>query len=223
MRQFFTLGFWLSLLAIGGLTVALVAVTRDDDPQGAQGAQGAQGPQGSLDEGEQGAAGAGDNVRPIERDIDLIGMVFLAQADAGFDIVDGRTVGNLQIRVDGFRYMNVMAGTPGENRCAALAELAQCAVAADLLGEAVLWFSIVPLSPRNLVELPAPVGLREGNRLQLANGWMVDRAKIVERDCDEDTSGLSDLIDRYGAEATTVYSLDEQRVVRVSCGDTSVP
>jgi hypothetical protein len=199
MRQFFTFGFWLSLFALAALTFGLMAVT-----------------------GSGGAASviapvAGEPVGPEEREIDLIGMVFLAQADPGFDIVNGRTVGNLQIRVDGFRYMNVVEGTPGENRCAALAELAKCAVAADLLGEAVLWFSIVPLSPRNLVELPGPTGLREGKRLQLENGWVVDRAEIVDRDCEEDTSGLTDLIDRFGADATTVYSLDEQQVTRVSC------
>ena len=199
MRQFFTLGFWLSLLALVGLTVGLLALTRDD---------------GAADDL---LPDVGIPVRPEEREIDLIGMVFLAQADGGFAIVDGRTTGNLQIRIDGFRYMNVMAGTPGENRCAELSELARCAIAADLLGEAVLWFSIVPLSPRNLVELPGPSGLREGNRLQLTNGWIVDRAQIVDRDCEEDTSGLTDLIDRFGADATTVYSLDEQRVVRVTC------
>jgi hypothetical protein len=199
MRQFFTLGFWLSLLALAGLTFGLIAITRDDGTAA------------------EPLPDVGLAVGPEEREIDLIGMVFLAQADGGFDIVDGRTTGNLQIRVDGFRYMNVMAGTPGENRCAELGELARCAIAADLLGEAVLWFSIVPLSPRNLVELPGPTGLREGNRLQLANGWIVDRAEIVDRDCEEDTSGLTDLIDRFGADATTVYSLDEQRVVRVTC------
>jgi hypothetical protein len=210
MRQFFTLGFWLSLLALAGLTAGLLALTRDD---------------GEVDEL---LPDIGIPALPEEREIDLIGMVFLAQADSGFAIVDGRTTGDLQIRIDGFRYMNVMAGTPGENRCAALSELAQCAIAADLLGEAVLWFSIVPLSPRNLVELPGPSGLREGNRLQLTNGWIVDRAEIVERDCEEDTSGLTDLIDRFGADATTVYSLDEQQVVRVTCaaagaGDGTVP
>ncbi len=202
MRQFFTFGFWLSLLALAALSFGLVAITRDDDASP------------GLDDA---ASAEGESVGPTEREIDLVGMVFLAQADAGFDIVDGRTVGDLQIRVDGFRYMNVMSGTPGENRCAQLSELAKCAVAADLLGEAVLWFSIVPLSPRNLVELPGPVGLREGNRLQLTNGWVVDRAQIVDRDCDEDTSGLTDLIDRFGADSTTVFSLDEQQVIRVSC------
>jgi hypothetical protein len=209
MRQFFTLGFWMSLLALAGLTFGLVVLTRDDatadDLAGV----------GAVDESADGAdAGV---TGPPEREIDLIAMVFLAQADPGFAIVDGRTVGNLQIRVDGFRYMNVVEGTPGENRCAALADLAKCAVAADLLGEAVLWFSIVPLSPRNLVELPGPVALREGNRLQLANGWIVDRATNVQRDCADDTTSLSDLIARFGPEASTFYSLDERHVVRVSC------
>jgi hypothetical protein len=204
MRQFFTLGFWMALLALAGLTFGLLALVDDGAADGT-----------SVDPAVQ--------VGPGERGIDLIGMVFLAQADAGFDIVAGRTVGDLQIRVDGFRYMNIKGGTPGENRCAELAELARCAVAVDLLGEAVLWFSIVPLSPRNLVELPSPSSLREGNRLQLATGWIVDRAEFVDRECEEDTAGLTDLIDRFGDGSTTVYSLDEQRVVRVVCGGGANP
>jgi len=197
MRQFFTLGFWMSLLALAGLTLGLVALTRDDEPEVAE----------ITDTG------------PEAREIDLIGMVFLAQADPGFAIVDGRTEGNIQIRVDGFRFMNIMSGTPGENRCGALDELAGCAVVADLLGEAVLWFSIVPLSPRNLVDLPGPATLRAGARLQLQNGWLVDRATIVDRECPEDTSSLTEFVERFGEEATTVYSLDEQRVIRVQCSD----
>ena len=154
---------------------------------------------------------------PEDREIDLIAMVFAAQADPGFDIVDGRASANMQVRVDGFRYMNIRTGTAGENRCADLAELASCAIAVDLLGEAVLWFSIVPLSPRNLVELPAPLGFRDGSKLQLANDWVVPHADVVRRDCDEDTTSLTDFMDRFGERATSVYSLDDQQIVRVVC------
>lgn len=210
MRQFVTLGFWLSLLALAGLIFGLVTFVGDDAPADGEPTVGVDGEPAAA---ETGAADAG----PVDREIDLIGMVFLAQADPGFAIVDGRTTGNMQIRVDGFRFMNIMSGTPGENRCGALTELAQCAVAADLLGEAVLWFSIVPLSPRNLVELPGPASLVEGTRLRLQNGWVVDRATFIERECPEDTSSLAEFIARFGEEATTVYSLDELRAIRVQC------
>ncbi|MCB0998340.1 MAG: hypothetical protein KDB40_03505 [Acidimicrobiales bacterium] len=196
MRQFVTVGFWASLLALAVLSWGLVALARDDEPTVAPDAA---------------------PVVPEDREIDLIAMVFAAQADPGFDIVDGRASANMQVRVDGFRYMNIRTGTAGENRCADLAELASCAIAVDLLGEAVLWFSIVPLSPRNLVELPAPLGFRDGSKLQLANDWVVPHADVVRRDCDEDTTSLTDFMDRFGERATSVYSLDDQQIVRVVC------
>ena len=196
MRQFVTVGFWASLLALAVLSWGLVALARDDEPTVAPDAA---------------------PVVPEDRAIDLIAMVFAAQADPGFDIVDGRASANMQVRVDGFRYMNIRTGTAGENRCADLAELASCAIAVDLLGEAVLWFSIVPLSPRNLVELPAPLGFRDGSKLQLANDWVVPHADVVRRDCDEDTTSLTDFMDRFGERATSVYSLDDQQIVRVVC------
>ena len=196
MRQFVTVGFWASLLALAVLSWGLVALARDDEPTVAPDAA---------------------PVVPEDREIDLIAMVFAAQADPGFDIVDGRASANMQVRVDGFRYMNIRTGTAGENRCADLAELASGTIAVDLLGEAVLWFSIVPLSPRNLVELPAPLGFRDGSKLQLANDWVVPHADVVRRDCDEDTTSLTDFMDRFGERATSVYSLDDQQIVRVVC------
>jgi hypothetical protein len=196
MRQFFTWGFWLSLLSLAGLTLLLLAIARPDPTIERVVAQ----------------------ATPPERRVDLIGMVFLAQADPGFAIVDGVTSGSMQIRVDGYRYMNIAPGTPGENRCAELAELASCAVAADLLGESVLWFSIVPLSPRNLVELPPITELLDGGKALLSNGWVVPHADVVKRVCDDDTTSLTDFIRRHGPASTTQYSLDDQAVVNVVCG-----
>lgn len=197
MRQFFTWGFWLSLLALGGLTMLLLAVARDDPTIERVVAQ----------------------ATPPEHTIDMIGMVFLAQADSGFTIDQGATTGHLQIRVDGYRYMNIAPGTPGENRCAALDQLATCAVAADLLGESVLWFSIVPLSPRNIVTLPAIAELRDGGGALLTNGWIVPRAETVKRVCEDDTTSLADFVRRHGPGSTTQYSIDDQAVVSVTCGD----
>jgi len=195
MRQFFTWRFWLTLLALAGLTVLLVAVTRDDEPPVAL----------PVD------------VRPPEREIDLVGLVFLAQADPGFSFVDGRTTERLLIRVDGFRYIDIVAGTPGENRCADLDDLAACVIVADLLGNAVLWFSIVPSEPRNVVTLPAIAELREGGRALLMNGWIVRHAPVLRRNCDVETTSFADFVDRFGENHTATFSIDDQRLTAVAC------
>lgn len=202
MRQFVTWGFWASLLALAALFAGLLALTGRND------------------------AGAGDLqdlvpdnvvVDPPTRQIDLIALVFAAQADPGFSIVDGAATAAMQIRIDGFRYMNIPVGTPGENRCAELDQLAKCAVAADLLGDAVLWFSIVPLGERNTVVLPAVTDILEANRARLANGWIVSRTDVLKRNCDEDTNSTRDFIRRFGTDATSTFSLDEQRLVSITC------
>lgn len=196
MRELFTIRFWAAITALVVITLALMAWTREDAPVDA-------GPE--VDE-------------PIRREVDLIAPVFLVQADDGFDIVRGRTTAAAQVRVDGFRFMNIAAGTPGENRCDALDQLAQCAVVADLLGEAVLWFSFVPLQPRNEVFLPPVVALREEARLELDNGWIVRRAERVERDCERDTTSLADFVRREGPGSTTVFAIDDQLITEVRCG-----
>ena len=53
--------------------------------------------------------------------------------------------------------------------------------------------------------------------VQLANDWVVPHADVVRRDCDEDTTSLTDFMDRFGERATSVYSLDDQQIVRVVC------
>jgi len=195
MRQFITWRFWLSLLALVALTGGLIVLTRDDAPPVALPVE----------------------LQPVEHQIDLVGLVFLAQADAGFTIFDGRTTERLLIRIDGFRYVDIVSGTPGENRCDDLAELAGCVIVADLLGNSVLWFSLLPSEPRNVVTLPAVAELREGSRAVLTNGWVIRHAETIRRNCETDTSSLSDFIEQFGASSTSTFSIDEQRLTAVTC------
>lgn len=206
MRQFVTPGFWLSLLALAALTLGALQIARDDD------ALADQLPPELVDE------------TPPTQEIDIVALVFEAQAQPGFAIEDGVATADLQIRVDGLRYMNIRAGTPGENRCPALDQLAQCVVAADLLGEAVMWFSIVPLEPRNTVTLPAVAELRDDGRVRLVNGWLVRHARVVKRTCATETASLVDFIRTIGDASRSTYSLDEQALVAVTCtGEPSAP
>ncbi len=207
MRQFLTWQFWLSLVALAVITLVLVLVVGRND----------RAPEVAAPVGEQSLVA---NAAGAEQPIDLIVLVFAAQADRGFDIVDGRTTARIIIYIDGFRYMNIPAGTPGENRCGELDQLARCVVAADVLGDAVLWFSILPNEPRNLITLPGVVDVRDGGNVLLANGWVIRRAPIIERDtedCKADTVSLSDFIERFAERSTSTYSMDEQRITTVTC------
>ncbi|MFZ4809886.1 MAG: hypothetical protein ACOYL9_00940 [Ilumatobacteraceae bacterium] len=200
MRQFFTWGFWLALLSLVGLTVGLVVLT-------------------GLLRGNDAEAVTAPVVVPgdPEREIDLIDLVYYASADPGFAIVDGVTTGTMRIEIDGFRTMIIPPGTPGENRCAAIDQLAKCAVAADLLGDSVLWFSLVPID-RDIVTLPAMSEVLKSNRARLSNNWIVRRADVVKRNCSDDTLSLRDFIQRYGDAAVSSFDIRRQQIVSVTCG-----
>lgn len=198
MRQFLTPRFWLTLLALGGLVLAVTTFARSRDSKADTGGS------------DPGKASA-------ERSIDLISWVYAVQPPPDFDIVDGRTTTDLALILDGTRTMIVKAGTAGEVHCPRLTELAQCTVAADLLGDGVLWFSIVPGFPGAAVQLPAVTKLMDGGWVRLANGWVVRHASKVERSCPESSASLKDFIDTHGTEATSTFSFDRQALVKVTC------
>lgn len=197
MRTFTTWQFWLSLVVLGGLWLAVGQFTG-----GA--------PVSSLRPDALG-------VPQQQHQIDLIASVFLAQADPGTQITDGVTTGRIQVRIDGFRYMNIAPGTPGENRCAELDQLAKCVVAVDLLGEAVLWFSFLPAEPKNAVSLPPVIELHDDSQVLLSNGWLVRRAAVVKRVCGTESTSLADFVRTLGADSVTTFSLDGQGVSTVTC------
>jgi hypothetical protein len=202
MRTFLTWQFWLSLAVLGGLLFGLTQVSERSqiDAQ---------------------LAGGLSALRQ-EHQIDLIAPVFLVQADPGATIERGVTTGRMQVRIDGFRYMTIAKGTPGENRCTALGQLASCVVAADLLGEAVLWFAFLPVEPKNVVTLPPIVELRKDSRVLLANGWVLRRNDTVARVCDDDTASLADFVRTEQRGSTTTFSLDQQLVTTVTCAHATV-
>jgi hypothetical protein len=201
VRQFFSLRYWLTLLALVGLAVgaAAVAESRRSDPDDPIGPPGA-----ALS----------------DRTIDLVTWVFAVQLPVGFEMVDGRTNMDLALLIDATRTMTITKGTPGEIDCPRLAELGQCTVAADLLGDGVLWFSIVPGVPGPTVELPAVSKLLDGGWVRLANGWVVPHAPVVDRNCPEDTASLTEFIGLYGEQATSTFDFDQQQIVKVTCPDT---
>lgn len=197
MRQFLSPRFWLTMGVLAGLALLLLAFSH----------------RGSVTDAAEVAIGDSTN----ERQIDLVSWIFLAYPQPGFSIDRGVTTADLSLQLDGTRTMVIKAGTPGEIDCPGLTKPAQCTVAADLLGDAVLWFGIVPGKPGSTLVLPAVTEMMDGPWVRLANDWVVRRADRVERSCPADTSSLPDFIRTYGNTATATFNFESQRVVRVTC------
>lgn len=193
MRQFFTPRFWLSLLALGALALVVAGLDR--------------------------AGGPADVVaqQQAERQIDLLHWVYLATPADGFAVRNGVTTADLALQLDGTRTMVVKKGTPGEIDCDDVERPGTCTVAADLLGDGVLWFALVDGVPDASIELPAVMQLLGGGKVRLANDWVVAHAPRVVRTCPADTSSLTDFINTFGDAATSTFDFESQRVVEVTC------
>ncbi len=191
----------MTIAVLGGLALAVTAFakSRESDPQQV------------VEVG---------NATP-DRTIDVVAWVYAIQPPPGFAMVDGRANMDITLTIDGTRRMNIRAGTPGEIDCPRLEEIGQCTVAADLLGEGVLWFSIIKGVPGATVGLPAVAELLDGGWVRLENGWVVQHAPKVERSCAEDTASLKDFIERFGASASSTFNFEQQQVVKVTCPDES--
>jgi hypothetical protein len=193
VRQFITLRFWLALGALAVLAVVVAALDRADRSANVVALQ------------------------QTERQIDLVHWVYLATPGDGFAVRGGVTTADVALQIDGTRTMVVKQGTPGEITCPDIEAPGTCTVAADLLGDAVLWFALIEGSPETTIELPAVTELLGGGKLRLSNNWVVNHAPKVERSCPADTSSLTDFINTFGDDATSTFDFESQRVVKVTC------
>jgi hypothetical protein len=197
MRQFISPRFWLAIAALIGMTYGLwYVVVRKDG--------------GAALVGTPAAAAAS------EHRINLIAPVYGVEADPGFAMVGGIANAEMHLVLDASRTMVVTPGTPGDVTCSRLAEINQCVVAADLLGDAVVWFSLIPNPQKTNLLLPGVTEVRKDNWVLLANGWEVSRSEIVERNCD--SAGLNDFVSQYGGPlSTSTFSFEKQQIIKVSC------
>jgi hypothetical protein len=197
MRQFVSLRFWLAIAALLGLTYGLwyLLVRKDDSVA---------------------VIGQPATEAPTEHRINLLQPVYNIYADPGFSVSEGVASGEMHRVLDANRTMVVKPGTPGEITCAKLAEINQCVVAADLLGDAVVWFSLIPNPQKANLVLPGVTEVRDDNWLLLSNGWEITRSEVVERNCD--AAGLNDFVDHFGGSlSTSTFSFEQQKIIKVTC------
>ena len=208
MRQFFSPRFWFTLLALGAITLAATLVLRHQSSAGGTAAS-------SLPSAP-GTTVVGTNLAGSHT-ADLVSLVYLASPAKGFRFRAGRTTADIALTLDGTRTMVVKKGTLGDSHCAFLTKVASCVVAASLLGDGVLWFSLIDGAPGPTAQLPGIVELVDAKWVRLANGWVVQRAPLVTRSCSDDTTSLRDFVDTFGKKSTSTYNLNNQRIEKVTC------
>lgn len=167
-------------------------------------------------------SGGDDAPVVLIRRIDFVEQVFSA-TNPGFRIgSDGLAANDTEMIIDGRRRVRIIAGTPGESYCDVHGPPGDCALVADLLGEGVVWFALVPDGTAATVELPAIDTLDDG-LATLVNGWQLPYAPVLDRRCrdergdDVEFSSYREFRDVMGDDFTSTYDTEERRLVTVEC------
>lgn len=157
---------------------------------------------------------------PPARSIDVIEPISSVVTSPDFTVGrDGRTTGFIDLVLPAERVVRITPDTPGEIRCGGLDQPDRCALFAEVLGEAVIWFSIQPRTLAGTVLLPPIVDLVDGDAV-FENGWRIPYPPVIERDCPgEDIPSFGDFLERFGPDSTSIVDLETREVTTVRCGD----
>ncbi|CAB4559154.1 unannotated protein [freshwater metagenome] len=165
----------------------------------------------------------------VLRKIDLVASVNSIAADPNWSQNGSRTSGGqMQLALDDLRTISIFESTLVDDyatfpACTDFVTPNACVLLADMLGDAVVWFALVPAdtsSGQEFLTLPGLIDMRDnGNEGVLRNGWVVNLTNGVRRECgDVDTSSLRDFITRFpDAQSTTLVNMITDNVVAVSC------
>lgn len=163
------------------------------------------------------------------RKIDLVASVDSINVDSTWSQESGITRGGaMRLSLDDLRVLTIQDGTLTANygstsACTDFAKPNACVLLADMLGDAVVWFALVPsdaLSGREFLTLPGLVDMQaNGDEGILRNGWIVKLATPVKRECGEiTTSSLRDFITRFPDQLSkSIVNLTTDNVVSVKC------
>ena len=161
--------------------------------------------------------------------IDLVASVNSINTDSTWSEDGGATHGGaLRLSLDDLRTLIILDGTMVDEyksspACTDFVKPNACVLLADMLGDAVVWFALVPADAtagREFLTLPGLVDMQaNGDEGILRNGWVVKLATPVKRECgDVPTSSLRDFITRFPDHlSTTIMNLTTDNVVSVKC------
>ena len=161
--------------------------------------------------------------------IDLVASVDSINVDSTWSQDGGVTRGGaMRLSLDDLRVLTVQDGTLSAeyglmSACTDFAKPNACVLLADMLGDAVVWFALVPsdaLAGREFLTMPGLADMQaNGDEGILRNGWVIKLATPVKRECgDTSTSSLRDFITRFPDQLSkTIVNLTTDNVVSVKC------
>lgn len=164
----------------------------------------------------------------VRHTIDLVASVNTVTVDAKWK-QHGVTSGAVaQLSLDDTRVLTIPEGTLVDDydamaKCEDFTTPNACVLLADMLGDAVVWFALVPadkVTGMQTLTLPGLVDMQSnGDEGILRNGWIVKLATPVKRICEKtDTSSLRDFITQFPHDASSsIVNLTTDNVVTVTC------
>jgi hypothetical protein len=161
---------------------------------------------------------SGEAATPQTKRADLVSLVYSIEQD-DFSMRRGRTRGQLTLVLDRDRIARIYPGTSGQLSCRKLDQIAQCALLADLLGDAVVRFKLVPMGRNFTFQLPAIESL-DGGFATLVDGWQVPYAPVIDRSRCQDAvpaESFSEFLRLAGDEHRSIFTLAEQEITDVVC------
>jgi len=164
----------------------------------------------------------------VRHKVDLVASVNTVTADANWK-QEGVTSGAVvQLSLDDTRVLTIPEGTLVDDydamaKCEDFTTPNACVLLADMLGDAIVWFALVPadkVSGMQTLTLPGLVDMQSnGDEGILRNGWIVKLATPVKRICEKtDTTTLRDFITQFPHDASSsIVNLTTDNVVTVTC------
>lgn len=147
--------------------------------------------------------------------------VVTVQADPGWTTENGATMGTARLALDDGRTMYIAEATLGEITCRDYVTPHACVILAEMLGDAPVWFALVPATgdePLVRLALPPIIDmLNDGDDAVLSNGWVVPLATPTKRECDTATTNLREFIERFGEDMEVSLNLTTDNVDVVRC------
>ena len=169
------------------------------------------------------------SVNQTLRKIDLVASVNSINVDSAWSQESDSTRGGaMRLSLDDLRVLTVQDGTLSAeygsmSACTDFVKPNACVLLADMLGDAVVWFALVPsdaMAGREFLTMPGLVDMQaNGDEGILRNGWVINLATPVKRECgDTATSSLRDFITRFPDQLSkTIVNLTTDNVVSVKC------
>ncbi len=212
MRQIFSIRFWAAVGALFGLFLLLFIIFRTADA-----IEGDAPTSGVIETDDTNPDGSPVEIVQTHR-IDLVSLVFTVRGDEFGIAPDGTSTGYAELVLDADRTIRIVSNTPGEISCDNMQTIGGCAIVADLLGEAVVWFALVPMSENFTVEFPAIVELVDGYAT-LTNGWQLPYQPILNRRCEDEFESFSEWQAELGTSYTSVFTLEDRMLTDVVCDE----